>query len=119
MRGGGGAGGAAGSGSLGVSRTDSASWIADRAASVGSFIFFGVFAISVVASYYAGPLSWTITLDHYAHGSGRTCARPRHERVSLNSPSDPPRAAGSNAPRRHSTAVRLSYRLGIPMETAC
>jgi hypothetical protein len=33
----------------------SASWIADSAASVGSFIFFGVFAMSVVASYYAGP----------------------------------------------------------------
>src|SRR5262249_21316668 len=56
---GGGAGGAAGSGSLGVSRTDSASWIADRAASVGSFIFLGVLAVSVVASYYAGPLRRT------------------------------------------------------------
>ena len=38
-----------------VSRTFSASWIADSAASVGSFIFFGVFAMSVVASSYAKP----------------------------------------------------------------
>src|SRR5262245_20345875 len=33
---------------------ESASWIAESAASVGSLIFFGVFAMSVVASYYAG-----------------------------------------------------------------
>jgi hypothetical protein len=32
------------------SRMLSASWMADRAVSVGSFIFFGVFAMTVVAS---------------------------------------------------------------------
>src|SRR5262247_3404109 len=37
-----------------ASRAESASWIAESAASVGSLIFFGVFAMSVVASYYAG-----------------------------------------------------------------
>src|SRR5262249_57536616 len=37
-----------------ASRAESASWIAESAASVGSVIFFGVFAMSVVASYYAG-----------------------------------------------------------------
>src|SRR5437870_4540579 len=47
--------GAAGAGTGSVSRTLSASWIAESAASVGSLIFFGVFAISLVASYYAGP----------------------------------------------------------------
>src|SRR5207253_6961838 len=45
----GGCGGLPGSVSLSTSRTWSASWIADSAASVGSFIFFGVFAMSVVA----------------------------------------------------------------------
>ena len=44
-----------GSGSTGRPARVSASWIADSAASVGSLIFFGVFAMSVVASYYAGP----------------------------------------------------------------
>src|SRR6201982_4184383 len=42
--------------STAASRAVSASWIAESAASVGSLIFFGVFAMSVVASYYAGPL---------------------------------------------------------------
>ena len=51
----GGGGGDAGAGSGAGSRTLSASWIADSAASVGSFIFLGVFAMSVVASHYAGP----------------------------------------------------------------
>src|SRR6476659_2328474 len=41
--------------STAASRAVSASWIAESAASVGSLIFFGVFAMSVVASYYAGP----------------------------------------------------------------
>src|SRR5262249_23724002 len=41
--------------SAAASRAVSASWIAESAASVGSLIFFGVFAMSVVASYYAGP----------------------------------------------------------------
>src|SRR5713101_6079037 len=96
-----------GAGSDAVSRTVSASWIADSAASVGSFIFFGVLAMSVVASYYAGPEQrWDKS-------------RPRHERVSLRSPSDPPWAAGSNAPQRQSTAVWVSYRLGRPKETSC
>src|SRR5260221_3223980 len=48
-------GGLAVSDSTAASRAVSASWIAERAASVGSLIFFGVFAMSVVASYYAGP----------------------------------------------------------------
>src|SRR5262249_8307974 len=39
--------------SAAASRAESASWIAESAASVGSLIFFGVFAMSVVASYYA------------------------------------------------------------------
>jgi hypothetical protein len=47
--------GLAASGSTAASRAVSASWIAESAASVGSLIFFGVFAMSVVASYYAGP----------------------------------------------------------------
>src|SRR5215510_4732894 len=47
------AGGLAASASA-ASRAESASWIAESAASVGSLIFFGVFAMSVVASYYAG-----------------------------------------------------------------
>ena len=96
------------SGSGVVSRTVSASWIADSAASVGSFIFFGVFAMSVVASHYAGP----------EPRQERFLTAPR-ARCASRSPPDPPRAAGSNAPRRHSTAVRLSYRLGRPKETAC
>src|SRR6516164_9855678 len=48
-------GGLAASDSTAASRAVSASWIAESAASVGSLIFFGVFAMSVVASYYAGP----------------------------------------------------------------
>jgi hypothetical protein len=71
-------------------------------------IFFGVFAMSVVASYYAGPEQRRVPIPAV------------HERVSpLRSPPDPRRAAGSHAPRRHFTAVELSYRLGIPKETAC
>jgi hypothetical protein len=35
-----------------LSRTFNASWIADNAASVGSFIFFGVLAMSIVASHH-------------------------------------------------------------------
>src|SRR5947209_1905644 len=50
----GGAGGLAACASAAASRADSASWIAESAASVGSLIFFGVFAMCVVASYYAG-----------------------------------------------------------------
>jgi hypothetical protein len=69
--GGGGAG--AGSGSLTLSRTERASWMADKAASVGSFIFFGVFAISVVASYY-----WTLRSTATAAGAR---FQPRRERV--------------------------------------
>src|SRR6516164_3180045 len=49
------AAGLAASDSTAASRAVSASWIAESAASVGSLIFFGVFAMSVVASYYAGP----------------------------------------------------------------
>src|SRR5262252_4522626 len=49
------AGGLAASDSTAASRAVSASWIAESAASVGSLIFFGVFAMSVVASDYAGP----------------------------------------------------------------
>ena len=91
----------------GVSAHVSASWIADSAASVGSFIFFGVFAMSVVASYYAGPEPRPDDPDRATSA------------LALRSPPEPPRAAGSNAPHRHSTAVRLSYRLGKPKETAC
>src|SRR5439155_917748 len=50
----GGAGGLVACASAAASRADSASWIAESAASVGSLIFFGVFAMCVVASYYAG-----------------------------------------------------------------
>ena len=64
----GGKDGLTGSASTGVSRAVSASWIAESAASVGSVIFFGVFAMSVVASYYAGT-------------EQRPESRPRHERV--------------------------------------
>ena len=67
--------GLTGSGSGAGSRTLSASWIADSAASVGSFIFFGVFAMSVVASHYAGP------------GPRPASSGPRHERASLEVPS--------------------------------
>src|SRR5262249_56209005 len=49
------AGRLAASDSTAASRAVSASWIAESAASVGSLIFFGVLAMSVVASYYAGP----------------------------------------------------------------
>src|SRR5262245_4228612 len=70
------------SGSGALSRTVSASWIADSAASVGSFIFFGVFAMSVVASYYAGP--------EQRPARGPTAPRARSV---LRSPPDPPRAA--------------------------
>src|SRR5258706_15569324 len=49
------------------SRTPSASWIAESAASVGSILFFGLFAISVVASF----------VTRY-QDNGR---RPRHECV--------------------------------------
>jgi hypothetical protein len=47
--------------------------MADSAASVGSFIFFGVFAISVVASYY-----WTLRSTATAAGAR---FQPRRERV--------------------------------------
>src|SRR5467141_1410925 len=50
----GGVGGLPACASAAASRAESASWIAESAASVGSLIFFGVFAMSVVASYYAG-----------------------------------------------------------------
>src|SRR5262249_55930858 len=50
------------------SRTWSASWIADSAASVGSLIFFGVLAMSVVASL----LRWTtITAESSAAPGAR------------------------------------------------
>src|SRR6516225_4424986 len=48
------AGGGLAASASAASRAESASWIAESAASVGSLIFFGVFAMSVVASYYAG-----------------------------------------------------------------
>ena len=57
------------------SRTLSASWMADSAASVGSFIF-GVFAMSVVASL--------VTLNQVR--SPREYGATRHERISLSSP---------------------------------
>src|SRR5215475_13998287 len=91
-----------------ASRAESASWIAESAASVGSLIFFGVFAMSVVASYYAG----------LEQRQERILTALR-ARLALRSPPEPPRAAGSHAPHRQFTAVRLSYRLGIPKETAC
>src|SRR5262245_50468121 len=94
--------------SAAASRAESASWIAESAASVGSLIFFGVFAMSVVASYYAG------LEQRQERTPGRATSAS-----SLEIPSGPPRAAGSNAPHRQFTAVRLSYRLGIPKETAC
>src|SRR5262249_42910426 len=50
----GGGGGFPACASTAASRAESASWIAESAASVGSLIFLGVFAMSVVASYYAG-----------------------------------------------------------------
>src|SRR6516165_6692855 len=102
------AGGLAASDSTAASRAVSASWIAESAASVGSLIFFGVFAMSVVASYYAGP-------DQRRE---RTLTALRAV-LALRSPPEPPRAAGSHAPHRQFTAVGLSYRLGIPKETAC
>src|SRR5260370_20106582 len=49
------AGGLAASDSTAASRAVASSWIAESAAAVGYLIFFGVFAMSVVASYYAGP----------------------------------------------------------------
>src|SRR4249919_503004 len=101
----GGKDGLTGSASTGASRAVSASWIAESAASVGSVIFFGVFAMSVVASYYAGT--------EQRPDPGRATSA-----FSLEIPSGTPRAAGRNAPLRHFTAVRLSYRLGIPKETA-
>src|SRR5215471_11676007 len=101
------AGGLAASASA-ASRAESASWIAESAASVGSLIFFGVFAMSVVASYYAG----------LEQRQERILTALR-ARLALRSPPEPPRAAGSHAPHRQFTAVRLSYRLGIPKETAC
>src|SRR5262249_43340550 len=91
-----------------ASRAESASWIAESAASVGSLIFFGVFAMSVVASYSAGR----------ERRQDRILTAPR-ARLALRPPPDPPRAAGSHAPHRQFTAARLSYRLGIPKETAC
>ena len=75
-----------GSGSGGASRTLSASWIADSAASVGSFIFFGVFAMSVVASHYAGPEPRRESIPDRAH-----------ERVYTDRPRIP-QAAGNHAP---------------------
>src|SRR5262249_43751161 len=91
-----------------ASRAGGASWIAESGASVGSLIFFGVFAMSVVASYYAG----------LERRQERILTAPR-ARLALRSPPEPPRAAGGHAPHRQFTAVRLSYRLGIPKETAC
>src|SRR5262249_8334947 len=88
-----------------ASRAGRASWIAESAAAVGSLIFFGVFAMSVVASYHAGP----------EQRQERILTAPR-ARLALRSPPEPPRAAGSHAPHRQFTAVRLSYRLGIPKE---
>src|SRR5205807_4286793 len=103
-----GVGGLPGSGSAALSRVLSASWIAESAASVGSVIFFGLLAISVVASHYAGPQQ------------RRVQVATAHERVMvLRSLQEPPRAAGSSTPRRHFPAATLSYRLGIPKETAC
>src|SRR5271165_6565122 len=85
----------------GVSRMESASWMADNAASVGSLIFFGVFAMSVVASY----LRWT-------RAAAGMRASPHHKRVppeiAVGSPLGQP---GSHAPHSPSTAARLSYRL--------
>ena len=83
-------------GSGGVSRTLSASWIADRAASVGSFIFFGVFAMSVVASHYAGP------------EPRQEDPRPRHERVSLEIPRIPGSRQQRAAQISHCRSVILS-----------
>src|SRR5258707_13925589 len=82
-------GGLTGSGSGAVSRTVSASWIADSAASIGSFILFGAFAMSVVASYYAGP----------EPPPGQVLIPPR-ARLASTYPPDPPRAVGSHAPYR-------------------
>ncbi len=70
------------------SRTLSASWIADSAASVGSFIFFGVFAMSVVASYYA-------ELQRR-----RIYPELRHEHVSRENPCGSPLGQLGHATRR-------------------
>src|SRR5262249_59772945 len=94
--------------SAGSSRTESASWIADNAASVGSLIFFGVFAMSIVAS----SLRWI------AAAAGTPPDRA-HERASFQLPPDPPRAVRSDAPCIPPIAVALSYRLGRPKETSC
>jgi hypothetical protein len=74
--------------------------MADRAASVGSFIFFGVFAMSVVASL----LRWTTV-------AADVC-QPRHERVSLEIPSGPPRGSWFKMSRQD-IPVPLGYPIGL------
>src|SRR5262249_21749069 len=69
----------------------------------GSFIFFGVFAMSVVASHYAEPQQ----RSEHAHSRRATSA------LAFQSPPDPPRAAGGPAPCGHSYPyLPLSYPIG-------
>src|ERR1700722_1227345 len=84
-----------------ASRTLSASWIADSAASVGSFIF-GVFAMSIVASL--------VTLDQ-DHGRKAFLAAPRARQLR-----SPWTSVGGELmpPCNTSFRQRISYRLGGP-----
>src|SRR5579863_1414505 len=81
-----------------ASRTLSASWMADSAASVGSFIF-GVFAMSVVAS--------SVTLDQ-VRGSENG---PRRERVS-SSPLEWSSGSGLERAAKH-IPLPLGYPIGL------
>src|SRR5262249_9533708 len=85
----------------------SASWIADRAASVGSFIFFGVFAISVVASYYAGPLRQATAAAGHAPNRATSALASIRRRIPLGQPAVTRRA---DIPLPFGYPIGLAYR---------